>query len=219
MLDILLSLIAPHLCCGCGQTGALLCESCKYDIETCDTERCILCERPAARYICRSHEGVTGGWYVAERTGPLEALIDKYKFDGARAAYHPLAHLLADRLPDLPSDTVIVPVPTVSSHIRQRGFDHMALIGRRLAKVRGWQYAPLISRKTSARQRGAGRAQRFKQATVAFEVRGEVDARRPYVIIDDVATTGATLQAAIRVLQCAGAETIYVAVIARQPLD
>lgn len=220
MIDTLLSILAPHLCSGCGKIGTILCDSCKYDILNDESGRCVACDGPASAYLCHNHpELIDHGWYVAERAGTLEHIIDQYKFYNARAAYRPLADLLAARLPELPKDIVIVPIPTVAAHIRQRGYDHMALIGRRLARVHKGLYSPVLVRRTNSKQRDAGRALRFKQADQAFAVKGAIDPKRPYLIVDDVATTGATLLAAARVLRSAGARTIYVIAIARQPLD
>jgi ComF family protein len=220
MIDRLLSAIAPHLCCGCGKIGTILCDSCKYDILNDEFGLCVACDEPAASYLCRRHSGVVDqGWYVAERAGTLQHVIDQYKFYAARSASRELADLLVSRLPELPSTTIVVPIPTVPGHIRQRGYDHMARIGRQFARMRRLTYVPVLVRRTTTKQRDAGRTLRFKQAAQAFAVHGAVDPARPYLIIDDVATTGATLLAAAAALRNAGAETVYVAAIARQPLD
>lgn len=220
MIDRLLSTIAPHLCCGCGKIGTILCDSCKYDILNDEFGLCVACDEPTADYLCRRHGGVIEqGWYVAERAGTLEHVIDQYKFYAARGASRELTDLLVSRLPELPVSTVVVPIPTVPAHIRQRGYDHMARIGRQFARTRKLSYAPVLVRRTTTKQRDAGRALRFRQAAQAFAVHGTIDSKRPYLIIDDVATTGATLLAAAAALRGAGAETVYVAAIARQPLD
>lgn len=220
MIDRLLSTIAPHLCCGCGKIGTILCDSCKYDILNDESGLCVACDESTVDYLCRRHAGtIDQGWYVAERAGTLEHVIDQYKFYAARGASRELANLLASRLPDLPPTTVVVPIPTVPAHIRQRGYDHMARIGRQVARIRRLTYTPVLVRKTTTKQRDAGRTLRFKQAAQAFAVHGAIDPRRPYLIVDDVATTGATLLAAATALRGAGAETVYVVAIARQPLD
>jgi ComF family protein len=156
---------------------------------------------------------------VARRAAVLEKLINAYKFENAIAAHRFLGDLLLARLPDLPANVVIVPVPTINSHIRQRGYDHMRLIAKYVARRRGVRSASLLRRRTTTRQRDASRADRERQATEAYIVAGRIDPAVPYLIIDDVATTGATLRHAARVLREAGAETIWVAAVARQPLD
>lgn len=64
-----------------------------------------------------------------------------------------------------------------------------------------------------------GRRQRFEQVKQAFRVEGTLDPRAIYVLLDDVLTTGTTIQQATLLLQNAGATTVWVVVIARQPLD
>ena len=74
---------------------------------------------------------------VGERNGTLQRLVGLYKFERTRLAYKQLGDLLNDVLPDLPTETVIVPVPTTPSRIRERGYDHMLLIAKHLARSRG----------------------------------------------------------------------------------
>lgn len=158
-------------------------------------------------------------WCVGERSGGLEALINQFKFEYAEAAYVPLGDILLATLPQLPSDTVVVPIPTVRAHIRQRGYDHTLLMARYIAEKRGLTLDQALRRRTTTVQRGANRKTRIAQAKEAFEVIGSVKKDTPYLLIDDVVTTGSTLQYAARALKDAGAATIWAAAAARQPLD
>ncbi len=94
----------------------------------------------------------------------------------------------------------------------------MALIARELSKRRNLQTRPLLQRVTSTKQLGAGRALRIKQASLAFRCDTPLESSRPYLIIDDVVTTGATLKYAAKVLESAGAQTILAASVSRQSL-
>ncbi len=155
-------------------------------------------------------------WCVGSRSDGLKELLNRYKFERTRAAYKPLADLLAATLPTLPSDIAIVPVPTIAPHIRQRGYDQTVLLARQLAKLRGAAYAPLLRRKTNSVQRGASRTLRAKQAAQAFTAS---NCPGRYLVIDDISTTGATLNAAAKVLLAAGASEVWVAAVAVQPIE
>lgn len=222
MLDKALSFLAPHTCSGCHISGTLLCDNCKYDIISEPFSGCVACGIAIAKAdgICR---GCTvpyaRAWCVADRRDHLQRLIGNYKFTNTRSAYMPLADLLDAHLPELPDNTVIVPVPTVSSHIRQRGYDHMLLIAQRLAKLRGLPYCTDLQRATSTKQRSASAKQRTMQAKRAFRIRKSLDNDKVYLLIDDVVTTGATIKYATKVLLDAGAQTVWVASISHQPID
>lgn len=221
MIDTLLSYVAPHLCCGCGQIGTLLCDNCKYDIVNDAVKRCISCaEVTSENGICqRCSVPYKRAWYVGERSGVLQRLIGDFKFQNMRAAYRPLADLLGETIDHLPENTVVVPIPTVTSHVRERGYDHTLLLAKQIVKRRNLRLRRNLSRVTSTKQRDASRARRITQAKMAFKVRGQIDASAPYLLIDDVVTTGATIKYAAKTLQDAGVREIWVVVIARQPLD
>ncbi len=222
MIDKLMSFVAPHHCSGCDIPGTLLCNNCKYDITSEPFSSCVACGKGVA-----GASGICGNctvpyqraWCVADRRDHLQRLIGNYKFTNARSAYVPLADLLHQHLPELPTNTIIVPVPTVSSHIRQRGYDHMFLITRRFGRKRGLPAITSLQRVTSTKQRSASAKQREKNAKAAFVCRRQLDADKIYILIDDVITTGSTVKYAAQALLDAGAGTVWVASISRQPLD
>lgn len=221
MLDPLLDHIAPHYCCGCNKIGTLLCDNCKYDIITDEYSCCIICSTLTDRRgICRKcSPAYARAWCVGARSDALRRLVDGYKFYNTRSAYGSLAELLFERIGQLPEDVVIVPVPTVPSHIRTRGYDHTLLVARRLAKLQRRRLATSVKRVTCTTQRGASKPERIAQAKVAFEVCDTLDPMLTYLLVDDVTTTGATLEYATRALLQAGAESVWVATVARQPFE
>jgi len=81
------------------------------------------------------------------------------------------------------------------------------------------EYKQLIGRLTNTKQRQATARQRVEQAKKVFCLNGGIDANIPYLLIDDVYTTGSTIKYASQILQKAGAKHIWVAIIARQTLD
>lgn len=222
MIDDLLAILAPHHCCGCDKIGTSLCDNCKYDITSEVYSLCVACGKRVAGLsgICTAcHPSYTQGWCVGERHDQLQRLIGDYKFNNVRSAYRPLATLLDETLPTLPGNVVIVPIPTVSSHIRQRGYDHMMLIARHLAKKRALSVSKALQRATNTKQRDAGRAQRIKQAKEAFVCPTPLNPDVPYILLDDVITTGATMEYAAKTLKQQGATTVWAVTISRQTLD
>ena len=222
MIDDILQIIAPHYCYGCGKIGALLCDNCKYDITSEPFSLCIACSNQlaGASGICASCSvDYDRAWCVGPRHESLEKLIDAYKFTNVRGGYRPLAQLLDTTLPTLPKKVAIVPVPTVSAHIRQRGYDHTLLIAKYLAKKRGLTLFTGLQRATNTKQRDSGRRQRTEQAKRAFRCEDVPDKNAIYLLVDDVVTTGATMKYAAKTLRDAGAGTVWVASISRQTLD
>lgn len=219
MLDDLLNHITPHPCCSCGKIGAVLCQNCKNDIKNEYYEGCIICGRLLyANGCCQEcSTSYKTTWCVGKRHDVLQRVIGCYKFNNMYAAHRVLAELLVDRIGELPPDVCIVPIPTAPSHIRERGYDHMACIAREMAKRTGCTYCPLLRRIGDTKQRGKNRSERIRQAKSAFAAKPCAGER--ILLIDDVVTTGATLEYATRALLSAGAQSVWVGVIAKQPLD
>lgn len=220
MPSLLPNSLSPHYCCSCGKIGSVLCDYCKYDIISDTSAQCFTCLRPVGRYgdvctLCTPY--YTKGWFVGTHKNTLRGLIARYKFKRMRGAAEVLAALLHDTLPQLPADTLVVCVPTVRTHSRVRGYDHAALLAKAFARCRGLAFATPLRRMANTCQRGASRSVRLQQAQRAFRAVGVKPLR--YLLIDDVATTGATVNYVAKALKDAGAAEVWVATITREPLD
>ena len=147
----------------------------------------------------------------------MKVLLDGYKFEGVRASYRIIARLLHESLPELPVNSVVVPVPTTPHNVRVRGYDHMLLIAREFGALRSLAISPLLYRKNNVTQHFAKTAsERHRQAKDFFATRGNIDKNITYMVMDDIFTTGATLEAASLCLREAGASTVWAVVVARQ---
>lgn len=215
------NLVAPHYCTCCGKIGSLICVDCKYNI-VCEIDPiCIACRQPTTRNsLCsKCQKYYSQAWTLGSKAEDLERIIYRYKFERIRGLGAEIADLLSQRIGILPQNVIVVPVPTIRSHIRQRGYDHALLIAQEVARRNNVEYQSVLGRRTSNKQRGASRAKRIAQAKQAFCLVEPVDQSKIYLIIDDVTTTGATLDYAAKTLVDAGASSVWVAVAMYQPID
>ena len=184
--------------------------------------QCVCCLRVGTTQLCKScreTEAFESAWFVGFREGNILRLVDDYKFLHKKEAGRCLAQLLDTSLPYFPPETVVVPVPTISTHVRVRGYDHILEIVSYFARLRQYRYSQTIERNTSTVQQGASVVLRKKQAKKAFKLRRHVllDSDRPHLVIDDIYTTGSTLRAVTKLLRDAGVRHVIIATILRQP--
>lgn len=181
---------------------------------------CLVCDglTAGASNICgQCTPPYSRAWCGGVKSAELEKLIMQYKFHRNREAAICLAELLADSTPPLPPDCVVTWVPTIRRHVRLRGYDHAKLIAAVFARRKGLVAEPTLRRLANTVQRGASKRLRRQQAEAAFV--SPLIEPATYVLIDDVYTTGATLYYAAKKLREAGAQDVWVAVGARQPLE
>lgn len=214
VIDRFLSILAPYECLGCGAEGALLCPVCARLLPAMP-ERCYRCRSPSIGALtCADCAGSSPLYRVraaAPYGGTAKELVSRLKFSGAQAASSAMAECLAPFL-KTGRGTIIVPVPTAAGRIRGRGYDQARLLARRLSLRTHRAYMDCLARSGQTHQVGASRSQRLHQLHGAFRVRSTSHIRgRNLLLIDDVVTTGATLEAAARTLQAAGAARIEAA--------
>jgi predicted amidophosphoribosyltransferase len=130
------------------------------------------------------------------------------KFRGRLAAADVMAaHVAANAPPALLLGATLVPVPAHPARRRARGFDQAALLATALGRRTGIVSVPCLERlDDGARQLGAGRARRRSGGRLDVRCRGA--APEVAVLVDDVHTTGATLDACARALRRAGARRV-----------
>jgi len=143
-------------------------------------------------------------------------LIYSLKFDGAQAAATVMSRAMQDALPYL-EDVVLVPVPTATSRARKRGYDQAKLLTKGLAHLTNLPIQSLLGRLGQTRQVGTKKYQREAQLKEAFWPLSPARTRGARIIlVDDVITTGASLEQAARVLRQAGAKTVDAVVFAQK---
>ncbi len=220
ILEAAIGWVAPPQCVACGREGSAFCVGCATSEIVPYGQQCWLCNRAsiAGRTCpkCRAGGSPRFVWITTNYDGAARELIKIYKFGHQRAAAHSLSQLMVETLHDFngPAELaklnyLIVPVPTATSRIRQRSFDHCALLAKTIAQKLDAEYLGAMGRLGQSRQLGAKRPDRLKQPAANYFVHTPLSIKgRNILLIDDVVTTGATLKAVTKVLRKTGAKRV-----------
>lgn len=218
LIDHILARLTPYDCLGCGLEGSLLCKECKARIPLA-SDRCYRCYKASSDSLtcngCATPNFPTSVKTATLYKGVAKAMLWKLKSGGAQAAAQEMACLLLPLI-GAKDGTLVVHLPTATTRIRQRGYDQARLLARALAKQSRLPYASVLSRSGQAHQVGASRAERLRQLENAFRVSRPRQVRGARVLlVDDVLTTGASFEAATKVLLAAGAVRVDAIAFAR----
>jgi ComF family protein len=208
----LLDLLMPPACAGCGRSGSLLCD------------RCVGAFAPPFlaedRFVAPDAGVVLGDALVLALAafayaGPMRRALAALKYSGAsrlapmlaRAATPSLRTLLA-----ISGPAMLVPVPVHAERRRERGYNQAELIARALGPA-----VPLLERvRPTTKQHRLDRAARLANLRGAFRVAADVSVPSVAVLVDDIITTTATLEACASVLRAAGVQAVYGFAVARE---
>lgn len=153
-----------------------------------------------------------------EHPSPIAVALHHYKYGRDVTLAPSLGEFLAARRPLAVDHDAILPVPLHLDRLRWRGFNQALLLARPLARQARVELSPraLERCRPTAPQVGLGESDRRSNLRGAFRVRPGFDARgRAFLLVDDVMTTGATLNECARVLRRAGAARVDALVLAR----
>lgn len=186
---------------------------------------CTACASTARRIVAADIEGATTGDAFAAFVygGSIAHAIARMKYERMPHVARALGDLLWAAIEPLCAalnDAVVVPVPLHPARLAERGFNQSALIAHRIARrLRAPLALALARTRDTPRQTTLDRRQRARNMAGAFVVRqvGQV-ARRTVVLVDDVRTTGATLEACTEALRCAGASRVQAVAVAQAEL-
>jgi ComF family protein len=227
----MLELIWPTRCAGCERLGLLLCDECQEALPRIDQNHaCPRCGAPAGCLVCTECTPIyeRAGFAFHQACCALEfseltrRIIIAYKDGGERRLAPVLAQIIASVIPlewRLWAD-VFTWIPADPQAFQRRGFDHMELIARSFAAQSGLRAAPLLVRRRRLDQRRLNRKQRKDNMSQVFFTKHQAPLSLGYplrrvILIDDVFTTGATLDAAARTLLSAGIREVRVVTVAR----
>lgn len=220
-----LNLLFPQWCLGCGKEGAFICHSCRSSLPRVTPPLCPKCGRPQPSGIlcpsCISWQARIDGIRSPFRfDGVMRQTIHQLKYRNLRALAAPLAQLLNDYLITNPvPGEVLVPVPLHRKRLRERGYNQSRLLARELGKLTNLAVVDdcLVRRRSALPQaRTATVAERQSNVADAFTCRDQRLRDKPVLLIDDVATSGATLDACAAALKAAGVPVVWALVLARE---
>ncbi len=221
LAEKVISIVAPHDCLGCGAEGRLICDWCKPDAVSIIPSRCYKCQKKTDSYaVCRSCQRKTklkNVWVSTEYGGLAKELVQALKFQRKKSAADLIAETVAGTLPYPSSGWIVTYIPTATSRLRYRGYDHAKLIAQSVSKRLSAPCLPLLGHLGQTRQVGSKRSQRLTQLQGAFYPKHAVTFQgKAILLIDDVLTTGATLEEAALTLRRAGAKSVCAAVFAQK---
>jgi len=155
-------------------------------------------------------------WSAVVYEGAARALVQGLKFRGAAGVADAMAARMVATAPAGTFRGALVPVPLHPRRLRRRGFNQARVLAEALARRTGLPLADCLSRRgRPTTQVGRGRAERRAAPAGAFVARGRAPERA--LIVDDVATTCATLAACAAALRAAGASELAAVTFARTP--
>ncbi len=222
-----LDLLFPSRCLGCGKEGDLICPVCRGTLPRITPPICRRCGTPQPDGkpcpTCLSHQHDIDGIRSPLRfEGVIRQAIHQFKYNNLRYIAGPLAELLSNYLSTNPvPGEVLVPVPLHSRRLRERGYNQSHLLAKELGKLVGLPVmANCITRQRQAapQTRATSVSQRRSNVANAFTCHSNLrDLRdKKIILIDDVATSGATLDVCATALKSAGASSVWGLTLARE---
>jgi len=157
-------------------------------------------------------------WTLYPYLPPLQDAIGLFKYRGKVSLATPLGRLMLGALPTSLEADVVIPVPLHPTRLREREFNQSLLLADQIAQYIGspLSFTNLVRTTPSEPQSTLSRKERLKNLRQAFAVRRPLlIARKRVLLIDDVFTTGTTVNECAKVLRKAGAETVFVLTLAR----
>jgi len=215
--------VLPPRCGGCCTVGSWLCIACRVRIRRLHEPLCRRCgaEVESARTDCgcRSRlRALTRLRSAVAYEGPVELALQRFKYHGWRRLAEPLALLLAERLvvEGLAAPWAVA-VPLHSARLKQRGFNQSELLAHELRKRLSLAEptGALVRTRPTPPQVGHDRRWRLENVRDAFEWQGFALDARSILLIDDVCTTGATLDACATALRAGGSGPVIGVSVAR----
>lgn len=221
----------PCLLCGLRSTSGALCGLCRQALGPrpgcVRCPRCALALPPLALLACpdcgAGQVSLCSTVAAFDYEHPGDMLIHGLKISHQLEVAPALAELMVDQWrrcgPGLGSDAWVIPVPPRPQALRRRGFSPSAVLARRVARLLGLRMRPGVVRWAGTRdlaQKRLGRQARRAAMRAAF-VAADGLRGRELLLVDDVLTTGATLDALARACRTAGARSVHALVAARAP--
>jgi competence protein ComFC len=225
LAGLTLDVFFPRWCVSCGKEGELICDKCRSRMVRLVPPLCPKCGRPqASGVLCPSCVGwnssIDGIRSPFRFEGVARHAVHQLKYRNLRILARPLAGMMSEYLvrTPVPSD-MLVPVPLHPRRLRERGYNQSGLLADALGRLTSMpviqdglvraKYTPPQARTPSVERRRANLDGAFASVSQCFK-------DRRVLLVDDVATSAATLEACAVALKSAGAASVWGLVLARE---
>lgn len=229
--NFVLETLFPTTCLGCEVEGELICADCKVSLKKLEHQRCIVCQKPTpfglTHSYCQTAYGADGliSFYDYHDEKVAKIIIaGKYHF--IPAIYEILGTMIAQKLKNdhahllSTNHLALTPIPLHFTRKRWRGFNQAEILCQTLSQTLALPHTSVLVRcKLTKTQKDLKKEKRLKNMIDAFAVVGNgLDHSlrgKSFILVDDVTTTGATLQQAASTLKRAGASKVFCLTVAR----
>lgn len=222
-----LDLLFPKNCLGCGLEGVWLCAICQQKIVIIRKSFCPKCQKLTDHFKfctnCRKHSNLTRLYIAAYyQEGPLKEAIHSFKYEGVFDIGKDLAKILVYSIKEEKqlSKSVIIPVPLYRKRQAQRGYNQAEILAKHVSQkftiklIKNKLLRIKATKKTqvelSGRERRANVKGIFNWHGGNNEIKNKI-----VILVDDVYTTGATLEECAKVLRRNGVRQIWGLVLAK----
>ncbi len=222
---VALDFLFPQWCVGCGAEGSFICRSCRSSIQRIVPPLCPRCGKPQPSGVlcpgCVSWRAeIDGIRSPFQFDGVMRQAVYQLKYRNLRALAGSLAELLCDYLVTSPvPGEVLVPVPLHRKRLRERGYNQSSLLAKELGRL---TRLPVVDgcltreRHAPPQARTSNVEERRSNVAGVFACRDDRLRDKQVLLIDDVSTSGATLDACAAALKAAGATSVWGLVLARE---
>ena len=197
IIEIVVDIIFPRNCLGCGKEGKYICEKCDL----------FLSETPSL-FSQGSLEELVSIW---EYEGLIKEIILKIKYYGTFEAINDLVKkAFKIRKPYLTEDTIITFVPMFRKKEKQRGFNQAEIIAKKVGEMTGSKVLSLLEKiKDTPSQTKLDKNERLKNIRGSFRIKEGIICNSNILLVDDVWTSGATMKECARVLKKSGVKRVF----------
>jgi ComF family protein len=228
MIDKVLSLLYPHKCTFCNKpikfdNDKYICDNCEKSLPYLEKGGCVKCGCPTGEFAldvcsnCRKYNhSFEKSFTPLVYTGNVRRAILRMKFYNAEYSARAFSFLIADRIlsSDAPLFDFITYVPVSGERFVERGFDQAKIIADELSKIMNIPVVDsIVHRDVSCRQSSLPQYKRRKNAKESFKGK-DVKLSGTALLVDDIYTTGATMDACSKLLLKMGCDKVYIASVA-----
>jgi competence protein ComFC len=212
----------PPICGGCNRVGFRWCPDCCKNVKIIPAPVCRTCSMPLSQpgqcEFCKTSKPpfeMMRSWLYFE--GPIRHALHQLKYHRNLALGDALAQYFTKFVSTLGWNVdLVIPVPLGKGRMKERGYNQVGLVAMPTAAMQHWHYEPhgLIRTRETRSQVGLSVNERKENVYGAFKANPGVVSGATVLVMDDIATTGATLSACATSLIDAGAKSVYALTIA-----